>query len=417
MVEEPLLKSALWYLNKWKANPVFVNIFKRPIGVRWGDYYMRSMTMKDVEKLYKRAKAIGKPAGIAIVPSPEYRLVVLDIDDRKPLSPDMILEIAKRYVVAVTPRGLRIIFKVNDEEWETIPERLVIYHSGEKIGEGASRHKHMWNVPPGAACLEDVDEGKGGRCSKLGKYKFLTGSGQLVNYPWLLKWEEPPLHEWELALDELYLTLEIEVKDAKTYKKTGPGGIRITSGGKPIVPIPCWEDLEDFKRWLEYEQYPPLPPCVAKALGYDSTGGRMVETGRLVRKGERFIYGASAVLFLSACIASFNPVELINFVGEHLEDFPHNPGGERLDKAFSRLLSESKHGIIPRYAGLGSIGGGIDPEENCKYCPYSGVCLAGVEVGGEGYSKPDSGFYSMRHWIAYSQAFWATIGPRRYGLY
>ena len=403
-----LLRSALWYLKYWGMNPLFNNIWKMPLHEEWTPFYMAEIRPEDVVREYNSIVNAGKrPAGVALVPSKSSRVVVLDIDKTEGLP---VIEVAKRLasknlVVAITPRGgLRIAFRVKEGDY--LPHRIVIERFDEKIGEGGGTFKHPWTFPPSVACVKATEDGGKQKCVEVRHYFFVLPDGKLVKYPWELPWKEPPEASWEDAktLIELTLQAKVEVPAAVVGGELKVGA----STGVQLIPIPCWRSLEEFKEWLETDGNPPLPPCVATALGYEAGSHGMFYTGRKVPHGLRYTMGAIATMFLAACIAEFDLKELVDFVGEHLEDYPADEG-EPLNTKLSRLLVRVGNVVVPRYSGLGSIAGNLPPEL-CKKCDY--VCMRDpskpgvtVELDRLGHPEAESGI--RKPWITYALKYYA----------
>ena len=403
-----LLRSALWYLRAWNMNPIFTSIWKVPLHESWTPFYMAEISPEDVVKEYERIVKNGKkPAGVALVPSPKSRVVIVDLDiyrtDFGMSAEELALRFADRFVIAVTPRGgLRIAFTV--PETGHLPYRFAVRWYGEQIGEGGGTAKHPWTMPPSASCVAEVSEGGRRKCKEVRQYYFMLPDGKRAKYPWNLPWKAPPQWTWEEAKDYLMTVLQAEVVEAELV---GGGDLKISApSGTLLVPVPCWRDLDDFREWLETDRHPALPPCVALALGYAvDESGEMVYTGRKVPHGLRFTMGATATYFLSSCIADFDPDDLIKFIGENLEDFPAD-AGEPLNTKLSRLLAKVGKMVVPRYAGLGSLATNLPPEL-CRKCPYRDACRSGLLT-------PDGEKHTNRYlpWIAFATAYWSSKWKR-----
>jgi len=410
-----LLRSAVWYLQNWKMNPLFNSIWKNPIHEEWSSLYMAEISPEDVIREYNNIVAKGKkPAGVALVPSKSSRVVILDIDKTEGIDVERVSKkLANSFVIAMTPRGgLRVAFRV--KEGSFFPHRIVIKRFGEQIGEGGGSFKHPWTFPPSVACVKDEELPDGSRkCLEVRHYHFVLPDGRLVKYPWEIQFREPPEWDWNEAKD--YLELELGVELVAPEVATAGGELKVgTPSGFVFIPIPCWRTLSDFLTWLETEARPPLPQCVAHALGYRVLGDeRMIYTGQKVPHGLRFTLGAVAVMFLAACIATTNPEEIINFVGQNLEDFPADEG-EPLNTKLSRLLVRVGNIVVPKYAGIGSLSANIPPEL-CKKCTYASRCMRGVAEAGGGTAHGESSI--KRPWIAYSIYFyWTKIEEYKYKM-
>ena len=355
-------------------NPIFNNIFKRPVHDSWSQFYMTELTPDDVVREYKSILARGRRvSGVALVPSPRSRVVVVDLDKLEGLDANLVaLRLAGKMVVAVTPRGgLRLAVRI--PEGEQLPHRFTVTRYGDVIGEGGGTFKHPWTFPPAAACIKTDSSGK---CIEIRPYYYVLPDGRSAKYPWQLPWRAPPVMPWEELVDILSLMLQADVSVETT---SGPGELKVGVTNDAIPPLPCWRTLEEFKEWLEISGHPPLPSCVARALGYTSEYGIMEYTGEKVPHGMRFVLGAAAVMFLAACIASATAEELIETVGANLEDFPSDEG-EPLDTKLSRLLLKAgRDRVIPRYSGLGSI---QVPVDLCSTCEYKLQCTGGYYTEG-----------------------------------
>ena len=408
-----LLRSAIWYLQNWRMNPVFNNIWKVPVHDEWSSFYMAELRYEDVVREYNNIVRQGKkPAGVALVPSKNSRVVVLDIDKTEGLP---VMEVAKRLaknmVVATTPRGgLRIAFRVREGDY--MPHRIVIERFGEKIGEGGGTFKHLWTFPPSVACVKEEELPDGSRkCLEVRHYFFVLPDGRLVKYPWELPWKEPPEHSWDDAKSLVELVLQATIETPATVAS---GELKVgEASGTAFIPVPCWRSLDEFKEWLETDGNPPLPPCVAVALGYEVDSHGMFYTGRKVPHGLRYTMGAIATMFLAACIASFDPKELVDFVGEHLEDYPADEG-EPLNTKLSRLLVKVGNIVVPRYSGLGSLAGNMPPEL-CKRCDY--VCMRdpstpGASVPVDRYGRPEVESGIRKPWVVYALRYYETRARR-----
>jgi len=403
-----LLRSAIWYLQNWKMNPLFNNIWKAPLHDEWSPFYMAELTPDDVVREYNKIVAEDKkPAGVALVPSKSSRVVVLDIDKTEGINIERVSKkLAERFVVAITPRGgLRIAFRVRDGSF--YPHRIVIKRFGEQIGEGGGSFKHPWTFPPSVACVKDEELPNGSKkCLEVRHYYFVLPDGKLIKYPWELPYKEPPEWEWDDAKD--YIELELGVELVAPESAVSAGELKVGApSGFVFVPIPCWRTLSEFLNWLETDGKPPLPQCVAHALGYlVLPDGRMIRTNRKIPHGFRFTMGAVATMFLAACIAEVNPEELINFVGQNIEGFPADEG-EPLNTKLSRLLVKIGNIVAPRYMGLGSIATNIPPEL-CRKCMYASRCMRGTSEAGGGTADGESSI--RRVWIVYSlQYYWSKI--------
>lgn len=397
-----LLRSALWYLNKWGMNPVFTNIYKKPYR-NWSEYYMEELTQDTILKDYEEIlRSGGKPAGIALVPSKRSRTVMVDLDIYRVEYGAGVEEIAgnftKDFVVVLTPRGgLRIVFAVPEGSY--VPSRFTIRWYDKPVGEGGGTFKHLWTVPPSVACVQKVvdDAEAHNRCDDLRHYYFVLENGKKVRYPWELPTNELPVWSWEDAKNYISTVLQVEISEAVF---AGEGEISISSSSEVLrVPIPCWKDLNEFMEWLE-DPVPPLPNCVAIALGYRIVDGEMTYTGEKIPHGMRFTYGVVALHFLSSTIVVFDAKELIDFIGRNLEDYPLD-SGEPLNVKISRHLVKYGNMVLPRYGGLGSLVAGL-PKEVCEACMYKDLCLNNT-LGG------------LRHvpWLPFSTRFWSLKMSKR----
>ncbi|MEM3964168.1 MAG: hypothetical protein QW584_00395 [Thermofilaceae archaeon] len=377
-MSDALLRSALWYLSKWNMNPVFCNVFKKPLH-DWSNLYGSEISREGVIKIYRSVVGSGgKPAAVALLPSASSRTVVLDLDIYRVDFGMSGAEVATLlvdhgFVASVTPRGgVRVVFAVQGE----IPGRISVSWHGRAIGEGGGRGKHMWHFPPSVACLESGD---GGRCRSVGKYYFVVSKKRLVRYPWELVTEKLPEWSWSEAVDLLKAILQVEISEESiqaTYGDLKPG-----TASKVRVTIPCWRDLNEFVEWLNGLSGPQvaLPACVARALGYRVTADLRNEyTGEKVPHGLRFTLGAVGVMFLAATVARASVKELVDFVGQNLEDYPSDEG-EPLNTRLSRLLVVAGNMVLPRYSGLGGIGS--IPPELCSSCQYSDACRNNANGG------------------------------------
>ncbi|MEM1694040.1 MAG: hypothetical protein QW456_07525 [Ignisphaera sp.] len=376
-MSDVLLKSSLWYFSKWRMNPVFCNIFKKPLH-DWSNLYGSEISREDIVKIYRNIiETGGKPAAISLLPSASSRMVVLDLDIYRVDFGMSGVDVAKLlvdhgFIAGITPRGgVRVVFAVRGE----IPGKISISWYGRAIGEGGGRSKHMWHFPPSVACLES-DEG--GRCKSIGKYYFVVSKERLARYPWELE-EKLPEWSWSEAVDLLKAILQVEISEESiktTYGELKPGTV-----SKVRVTIPCWRDLNEFIEWLNGLRGPqiPLPICVARAIGYRvTTDLRNEYTGEKVPHGLRFMLGAIGVMFLSATVAKADVKEIVDFVGQNLEDYPSDEG-EPLNTKLSRLLVVAGNMVLPRYSGLGSIGN--IPPEFCSSCQYFDVCRNNASGG------------------------------------
>lgn len=399
-MKDTLLRSAIWYLSKWGMNPVFCNIFKKPLH-DWGGLHGSALAKEDVIRLYREAKSGGKPAGVALLPSATSRVVILDLDIYRVefgLSAQAVASTLAEhgFVVATTPRGgVRVAVSVVDGD--PLPGRITISWFGKAIGEGSGAHKHLWHFPPSVACLET----DGGRCRKIGRYEFVI-KGRTTKYPWDIGVDRPPTFRWSEAVELLRAILQVEVVEDSQVASTG-GDLKPGShvGG---LTIPCWRSLAEFEEWLSGLRPPsvPLPACVARALGYRVTEDLRNEyTGEKVPYGMRYVLGATATMFLAASIASATVEEIVDFVGRNLEGFPADEG-EPLNTKLSRLLATSGSFVFPRYSGLGAIASSL-PVDLCGSCHYSQVCRTSPSGGNR-----------FVPWLAFSMSFWnALLPPRR----
>lgn len=399
---KPLLRSALWYLQNWRMNPLFNGVWKNPLHDEWTSFYMTDVKPEDVVNEYNRIVASGrKPAGVALVPSKTSRVVVLDVDNTEGIDVGYTSKrLAKDFVTAVTPRGgLRIAFKVKEGSY--FPHRIAIRRYGEKIGEGGGSFKHPWTFPPSVACVKAEETPGGGRkCLEVKHYYFVLPDGKLVKYPWELPYTEPPEWGWEEAKNYIEVELDAELV---APEEVISGDLKVGSAsGFIFIPIPCWGTLEEFVEWLETKREPPLPQCVAHALGYRVKGNKMIYTGQKVPHGLRYTLGAIATMFLAGCIADVNPEELVNFVGQNIEDFPADEG-EPLNTKLSRLLVRVGKIVVPKYMGVGSLSINMPPEL-CRNCTYASRCMRDVADTGDGRADKESD--KKRVWLNYSLLFW-----------
>ena len=405
---KPLLRSALWYLQYWGMNPLFTSIWKNPLHESWTPFYGAEVSREDVVREYNKIIKKGrKPAGVALVPSARSRVVVIDLDIYKTefgmTAEEVAAKFSDSFIAAITPRGgVRLVFAVPENGH--FPHRFTIKWYSEQIGEGGGSAKHPWTMPPSVACVEAKElPDKSKKCLKVKHYYYVLPNGRLVKYPWELPWREPPVMDWEEAKDILSTLLQVEIVEAELV---GEGELKVSGvSGVPYIPVPCWRNLEEFKEWLREDGQPPLPPCVAVALGYRVDGDEMVYTGQKVPHGLRFTMGAFALHFLASCIAEFDPEELINYVGENLEDFPTDTG-EPLNTKLSRLLAKIGKIVVPKYTGLGSLATNLPPEL-CQRCPseYRDPCRTGI-VGDEKYTDryiPALGFASFYYSYKYGR--------------
>ena len=398
-----LLRSAIWYLQYWGMNPVFTSLWKVPLHRSWSELYGASISVSDVVKEYERVIREGKkPAGVALAPSERSRVVVVDLDIYRVdygTPPERVASaLANYFVAALTPRGgVRVAFRVPEGSYT--PHRFTVRWYDEEIGEGGGTAKHLWTFPPSVACVKEeaVDEKR--KCVEVKHYHFVLPDGRLVKYPWELPWRAPPEMPWDRARDIIEAELQVEIVEAELAGLAGDLKISGASGA-PYIPVPCWRNLEEFKDWLETSGFPPLPPCVAAALGYepDDYGTGMIYTGKKVPHGLRFTMGAVALFFLASLIAEFDPKELIDFIGQNLQDYPADEG-EPLNTKLSRLLASIGKIIVPKYSGLGSIANNLPPDL-CNRCPieYKHPCttFSTVEVDGKTYRRnPTLGFFSV----------------------
>jgi len=364
-----LLRAALWYNARWRVSVVFMDIYKRPLPREWGHLYMARMTQADVASLY-RSVAGQRPAAVAVLPSPDSRVLTIDVD-RPPAAAE---ELARRLAstgaayAAITPRGgLRAALLLRDRS--ELPEKVSVHRGGERVGEGGGTAKHLWTYPPGVACVEE----RAGRCARLGQYLFVLPSGRKTPYPWEVP--EPPALGLSEALDiaSTALGLEVSAGGGEAGGRAPPRPAQAPS--KPLLPVPVFRDLEEFREYA-FGAWPgprvPLPRCVARALGAGEFWGQPVP------RGERYVYGAAAVLFLSAVVAEFDPAELVALVGSNLEGFPGD-SGQPLDAKLTQLIAEYRGLYIPRYGGLAHVKRSI-PEEFCRQCPYYRPCSARTDV-------------------------------------
>lgn len=402
MKEDTLLRAAIWYLKNWKMIPVFCNIFKKPLQP-WGEL-QSWVSVNEVVGVYRSiVSGGGRPAGVALLPSAESRVVVVDLDIYRVNFGLDALSVASTmsdhgFLAAATPRGgVRLAFSV--APGDRLPGRISVTWFGEPIGEGAGTHKHLWHFPPSAACVEEKER----RCERVGRYEFVVRGGRRVRYPWELGISEPPAWRWEEAVEVLRAVLQVDLAEASVSAARGGPRPAETEG---VVVIPCWRNLAEFEDWLSGLTPPaiPLPACVARALGYRVEDARNEFTGEKVPHGMRFTLGATAAMFLAATVAEASVEEIVEFVGRNLEDFPSDEG-EPLDTKLSRLLAVRGSMVLPRYSGLGSVASAI-PVELCASCTYSEVCR----------TSPSG---TSRHvpWAAFSVSFWESLllstPPRR----
>ncbi|MEM2388721.1 MAG: hypothetical protein QW215_00600 [Ignisphaera sp.] len=364
-----LLKSALWYHSRWNMNPVLCNIFKKPLH-DWSHLYGSKLSKEDVINLYREV-IDKKPASVALLYSESSRTVVLDLDIYRVDFGMSGIDVASLlvdhgFVVSITPRGgVRVIFSVQGE----MPGRISISWYGKTIGEGGGRVKHMWHFPPSVSCTESSDDGK---CKSIGKYFFVLLKKKMVRYPWELETEKLPEWRWSEAVDLLKAILQIEISEESI--QTSYGELKPGTASKVIVTIPCWRDLNEFIDYLNGlgGAQIPLPICVAKALGYRVTPDLRNEyTGEKVPHGMRFTFGAVGVMFLAATLAKASVKDIVDFVGQNLEDYPADEG-EPLNTKLSRLLIVAEDMVLPRYSGLGNIAN--IPPELCSSCQYRDGC-------------------------------------------
>jgi len=401
---KPLLKSALWYLENWRMNPLFNNVFKRPLHDEWTSFYMAELKPADVINEYNKIVSKGKkPAGVALIPSKNSRVVVLDIDKSTGVNLETVARrLADKFVVAITPRGgLRIAFKAKENSF--FPSRIVIKSFGERIGEGGGSFKHPWTFPPSVACVKEEELPDGRRkCLEVKHYYFVLPDGRLAEYPWEIPFKEPPEWDWNDAKDLIGLELGAELEAPETVFS---GDLKVgSSSGFTFIPVPCWRTLNDFIEWLETDGQPHLPNCVARALGYKvREDGTMEYTGEKVPHGLRYTLGATATMFLTACIAQANPEEIINFVGQNIEDFPADEG-EPLNTKLSRLLVRVGNIVVPKYTGVGGALSVNIPPELCKRCVYGTRCMQRADVGQ--YGLPENEASIKRPWMAYVISFY-----------
>lgn len=397
-MSDTLLRSALWYLSRWGMNPVFCNIFKKPLH-DWSHLYGAQVSGEDVVKLYRSiASSGGRSAGVALLPSSSSKIVVLDLDIYRVnfgmSGVDVAAMLADHgFIVSVTPRGgVRVVFEAKDE----VPGRISISWYGKAIGEGGGRSKHMWHFPPSAACLETDDEG---RCKRVVRYFFVLHGKKLSKYPWELPSSgRPPSWKWCEAVDLLKAILQVEISEESIQTMYGDLKPVDSTEDRIDVPVPCWRDLNEFVEWLNglIEPQIPLPSCVARVLGYRVTEDLRNEyTGEKVPRGQRFTFGALGVMFLAATIARASVKELVDFVGQNLEDYPSDEG-EPLNTKLSRLLVVAGNMVLPRYSGLGGIG--IIPPELCASCHYFEACRRSSE------SKE-----RKVPWKAFTYAYWENL--------
>lgn len=392
-----LLRSALWYLSKWSMVPVFCNVFKKPMH-DWGSLYASRPTPKDVVSIYDGiVRGGGRPAAVALLTTPESRVVVIDLDIYRVEFGMACADAAKLladhgFVAAVTPRGgVRVVFRVPDGE--APPGRLSAYWYGEHVGEGSGTHKHLWHFPPSVACLKEDQ----GRCTEVGRYLFVLSGGRTARYPWDIGYSSPPTWRFEEAREVIETVLNIELRSSSQpagQGEKGPLKTALGSGARPTIP--CWRSLDEFREWLAGLHPPsiPLPACVARALGYEVTQDLSnAYTGEKVRKGLRFVLGAAAVMFLASTVAEAKPEEIVDFVGNNLEGYPADEG-EPLNTKLSRLLTTLGPYMVPKYSGLGSIAASI-PAELCERCPYSERCR-----------RTSTGAERCSPWAAFTEVFW-----------
>jgi len=382
-----LLRSAVWYLRNWGMNPVFTSVFKVPLHESWGRLYGASISESDVVKEYERViRGNRRPAGVALVPSERSRVVVVDLDIYRAsygTPPEKVATaLANYFATVLTPRGgVRAAFRV--PSGSRLPHRFTVRWYDEEIGEGGGTAKHLWTFPPSVACAREVEEGGRRKCGEVRHYYFALPDGRLVKYPWETPWRALPEMPWSEAKDLIEAELQVEVVEAELA--WAAGDLKISSAhGPPYISVPCWRSLEEFREWLETSGFPPLPPCVATALGYEVDELGMTYTGRKVPHGLRFTMGAVALFFLASLIAEFDPKELIDFVGQNLQDYPSDEG-EPLNTRLSRLLTTVGKIVVPKYSGLGSVANNIPPDL-CNRCPmeYRHPCttFATFEVDG-----------------------------------
>lgn len=395
MPEKTLLRAALWYLNNWRNIPVFFNIYKVPL-VKWDSLYLAEPDPGLVVRMYNEVVRSGrKPAAIALLPSSESRTVFIDLDIYRSRrfrrsAEEMARELSDTFVTVLTPRGgLRLVFENASEQQ---PYRFTVSYLGDPIGEGGgAMFKHFWHMPPGHACVLDRREQE--KCTRehIRPYVFVTGRGT-TKYPWETPWERPPRMTLDEAIDILRATYYLEFSVEERSRGRGGVVVKEAAGSVRLVP-PCWENLDEFRDWLRRRPYPPLPACVAAALGYEVTPAGMRYTGRKVPEGMRFSIGAAAVVFLAACVADFDPRELIDMVGEHLEGYPADTGVP-LDRKLSYLIARAGNIYVPRYTGLGSMASAMPPQL-CERCPYKDPCIRGG---------------ARRFVLAYSARYWRAGG-------
>lgn len=359
-----LFRSAVWYWNNWRVFTIPQTITQKPL-IPWSDYYAQEVGVKELMDAWRNVRA----AGLAALYVRGSSAVVLDIDAyRVGIRREDVIrwgkKLSENFVVALTRSdGLRVMFSVTD----TVPGCLEGLFYEEPVGEGGGECKHLWTLPPSVTLTKDGKERR--------QYVFITRNG-FVRYPWELGRKELP----EMTLKDGLEMLELITGVKYAEKTVRVSGLKLKGGGRALPTIPCWNDLEEFSEWLELVGEPPLPRCVAMAIGYDTTEVGMIHTGKTVPEGLRFTLGSAAVMFLSACIANADPKEIIEFVGENLENFP-NDKGEPLDRKFSRLLTASGNRVIPAYAGLGSLANAL-PERICNGCPYASECRGGYITNG-----------------------------------
>lgn len=389
-----LLRSGLWYLTKWGMNPVFCNVFKKPLH-DWSHLHGASVEGGEVVRTYESVvRGGGKPAGVALLPSSTSRVVVLDLDIYRVNFGMGGSEVASLladhgFVAAVTPRGgVRIAASLADGE--PLPGRVTVYWFGQPIGEGSGSHKHLWHFPPSVACVETSADG---RCARVGRYEFVLPGGKRIRYPWELGVDRPPSWRWSELTELMRAVLQVEISEEQLVVG---GDLKPSPSSGARVPVPCWRDLREFEEWLMGLSPPavPLPACVARALGYAVTEDlRNAYTGEKVPHGLRYVLGAAATMFLAATVASSSVEEIVEYVGRNLEGFPADEG-EPLNTKLSRLLAVYGSFVVPRYSGLGSLAASL-PVGMCESCPYSSVCR----------TSP-SGLSRYVPWLAFSTHFW-----------
>ena len=346
--------------HQWGFNIIPMKTRKKP-AIPWLEYSRRQQDVRELEELVAKARV-----GLAVVTGPYNVLNNLVIDlDMEFLSVDERRRLAKQLVshglvVAETPRGLRVLARVNSPM-----DRVAVEYNGRLAGEGASRGVHLWTMPPTA-------EGPARYCFVLPNNKRACSFTREVMAL------EPP----KLALEELASILELYGVTLVVMKSTVTTPI---SGAEPrdTVKRPLFRRLDDLLRAATAY---PLPAAVAKVISFYmrqvghpawkrvalASGLRLEDVAR-VQHGERFLVASEFVLFIAHLVERVTLDEVYKILAEVIADWPTD-AGEPLDRKLARLVVMDEKGFIhPRYGGLGAI---RPPLTYCSRCFYQLNCNA-----------------------------------------